>query len=70
MLKFTDDSGFKHVFELDKFVHVHVRESENKKVTLTMHMVGPHTIPVTVNEATANQVLKELGNHNALEYRP
>lgn len=60
MLKFTDNQKIEHVFNLENLVHVHVRKSDEKNVTLTMHMLGPHTVPVTVNEATAKLVLKEI----------
>lgn len=70
MLKFHDNQNLEHVFNLENFVHLHVRTSDEKNVTLTIHMLGPHLIPVTVNKATAKQILIELGNHNALEYRP
>ena len=81
MLKFTDTNGIAHIIDLDKFVHVHVRDvsmkivspqavnnTEYKNVILTLHLVGPHTIPVTVDEETAESVLWELENHNAVEY--
>lgn len=60
MLKFTDNQKIEHVFNLENLVHVHVRKSDEKNVTLTIHMLGPHTVPVTVNEATAKLVLKEI----------
>lgn len=60
MLKFTDNQKIEHVFNLENLVHVHVRKSDEKNVTLTMHMLGPHTVPVTVNEATAKLVVKEI----------
>ena len=47
---------------------MHVRKSDEKNVTLTMHMLGPHTIPVTVEAKTANFVLSELGEHYAIEH--
>lgn len=68
MLKFTDNQKIEHVFNLENLVHVHVRKSDEKNVTLTMHMLGPHTIPVTVEAKTANFVLSELGEHYALEH--
>lgn len=60
MLKFTDNQKIEHVFNLENLVRVHVRKSDEKNVTLTIHMLGPHTVPVTVNEATAKLVLKEI----------
>lgn len=59
MLKFTDNQKIEHVFNLENLVHVHVRKSDEKNVTLTMHMLGPHTIPVTVKADTAKRVLDE-----------
>ncbi|NWK61397.1 hypothetical protein HYI12_02100 [Acinetobacter sp. SwsAc3] len=59
MLKFTDNQKIEHVFNLENLVHVHVRKSDEKNVTLTMHMLGPHTIPVTVEADTAKRVLDE-----------
>ena len=60
MLKFTDNQKIEHVFNLENLVHVHVRKSDEKNVTLTMHMLGPHTIPFTVDASTADQILTEL----------
>lgn len=60
MLKFTDNQKVEHIFYLENLVHVHVRKSDERNVTLTIHMLGPHTVPVTVNEATAKLVLKEI----------
>lgn len=60
MLRFYDNQNFEHGFNLEKFVHVHVRTSDEKNVTLTIHMLGPHVIPVTVNIITAKRVLKEI----------
>lgn len=68
MLKFTDNQKIEHVFNLENLVHVHVRKSDEKNVTLTMHTLGPHTIPVTVEAKTANFVLSELGEHYAIEH--
>ncbi|WP_336957502.1 hypothetical protein [Acinetobacter johnsonii] len=62
MLKFTDNQKIEHVFNLENLVHVHVRKSDEKNVTLTMHMIGPHTIPVTVKADTAKHVLDEWQN--------
>lgn len=59
MLVFTDIGKIKHVFDLNKFVHMHVREVD-EKVILTMHMVGPHVVPVTVDIETAERVLTKL----------
>jgi len=64
MLRFFDNQNFEHVFNLENFVHVHVRKSDEKNVTLTIHMLGPHVIPVTVNNVTANRVLKEMAKMN------
>jgi len=36
MLKFTDNQKIEHVFNLENLVHVHVRKSDEKNVTLTM----------------------------------
>lgn len=60
MLKFTDNQKIEHVFNLENLVHVHVRKSDEKNVTLTMHMLGPHTIPLTVDSETAEYVFSEL----------
>ena len=61
MLKFTDNQKIEHVFNLENLVHVHVRKSDEKNVTLTMHTLGPHTIPFTVDASTADSILTELG---------
>ncbi|WP_151706794.1 hypothetical protein [Acinetobacter sp. TUM15064] len=68
MLKFTDNQKIEHVFNLENLVHVHVRKSDEKNVTLTMHTLGPHTIPLTVDSETAEFVLSELGEHYAIEH--
>lgn len=60
MLKFVDNQNVEHFFNLENLVHVHVRRSDEKNVTLAIHTLGPHTLPVTVNEATAKLVLKEI----------
>lgn len=68
MLRFFDNQNLEHVFNLENFVHLQVRTSDEKNVTLTIHMLGPHLIPVTVSKATAKQVLIELGNQYAIEH--
>lgn len=60
MLRFNDNQNVEHIFKFKDLVHVHVRRSDEKNVTLGIHTLGPHTVPVTVSEATAEQVLKEI----------
>ncbi|MEG2445297.1 MAG: hypothetical protein RSB22_04595 [Acinetobacter sp.] len=65
MLKFTDNQKIEHHFDLEKIVHVHARNSSPENITLTLHVLGPHTVPVTVEENTAKQILSEWENHCA-----
>lgn len=67
MLKFSDNQNIEHVLDVSKLVHVHVRKSDLKNVTLTLHTLGPHTVPVTVEPQTANIVLNAWENHHVLE---
>lgn len=60
MLQFTDNQNIEHIFNLENLVHVHVRKSDEKNVTLIMHTLGPHTIPFTVDASTADSILTEL----------
>ena len=68
MLQFTDNQNIEHVFNLENLVHVHVRKSDEKNVTLTMHMLGPHTIPLTVDASTAHLILTELNKSWDYQY--
>lgn len=60
MLKFVDNQNVEHFFNLENLVHVHVRRSDEKNVTLAIHTLGPHTLPVTVDTKTAEYVLSEI----------
>ncbi|MGY5392784.1 hypothetical protein [Acinetobacter sp. NigerLNRRAM0016] len=60
MLKFFDNQNVEHFFKLENLVHVHVRRSDEKNVTLGIHTLGPHTVPVTVDPKTAEYVLSEI----------
>ena len=59
MLQFTDLSGFEHFIYLTRISHIQEREIEDKTI-ITFHLVGPHTVPVNVDKATAKRVLSEL----------
>lgn len=60
MLHFTDLNGFEHVVYLTRISHIQVREIEDKTI-ITFHLVGPHTLPVNLDNQTARRVLKEIG---------
>lgn len=60
MLKFHDNQNVEHFFNLENLVHVHVRRSDEKNVTLAIHTLGPHTLPVTVDAKTADAILNTI----------
>ena len=60
MLKFVDNQNVEHFFNLENLVHVHVRRSDEKNVTLAIHTLGPHTLPVTVDAQTAEAILNRI----------
>lgn len=60
MLQFTDLNLNKHFINIANLNNVQV-SNKNGQLVMSFHMTGHHTVPVSVDNVTADRLMKELG---------
>ena len=61
MISFTDLNRTKHVINLANLNNVQLSE-KNGTLVMSFHMIGPHTVPVSIDKTTAARLMKELSS--------
>ena len=60
MLQFTDLNMTQHFINVANLNNVQV-SNKNGQLVMSFHMTGHHIVPVSIDKATADRLIKELG---------